>query len=815
MADNIRIGLLADSADPYWVEVRETIWQLANHRREFIGGAEGWPICTNIEMVDIEFIVDVHDYAAKTEEILSLELGALIAVPFAMPLLYQLLDNDLPVISLHERSVDHPKFARPRSLYQSARLACEYLVDQLDGGGQVLVLGGRTGATRERYSSRLQAAYDVFAQCPAVTVAHLPAPWDRTGALDAVLAAVGVQPRFAPGGMMPLSDLPVAANGLFHGIFGLSDTLALVGSDVCRQHNLLAPDAIVVGINGDPLAIAAIARGAMAATVATSAAHLATEALRLACLAASGATLPAEFDYCPQLVTAENVADVALEKLVAIADVPSRLVGVNRRQEERRLIQLQTSLEINRRIGAILDAPTLMREISELICTNYDYNHVQVYGWDDASQMLVRHLPPPDEAPTSRRTLAEAGVLGRALLSRRPVYTPDVCHVTGQHPDDVQPGTRARVTAPIRLGGKILGVLDMQSQTLQRYAQADLDAMQSLADELGIAMRNAQLYSEALSARAEAERASHLKTRLLANVSHELRTPLNVILGYSQAALSDTNPDRAAIPDELAHDMRQIERSGQHLVRLIDDLLNLSLAEIGALEIVPEILDPMALITEVFNSLAGCRQQSLVEWRLELPTQLPTLCADPLRLRQVLLNLLTNAEKHTSAGHISLRVTAENDALHIWIEDTGRGIVRTQQQQLNASLAAWDGNEHELDSRRFVAGLGLRVAQHIVQLHAGHLHLESQPGHGTICHIELPLTPTTTPSSQPQPAVTEVLGPDAQARVLDQMLQHASDLPRRIAEYIVAHYTTTITREETIMSRASSAKKSGSPLGNF
>ncbi len=377
-----------------------------------------------------------------------------------------------------------------------------------------------------------------------------------------------------------------------------------------------------------------------------------------------------------------------MAKLVAIADVPSRLVGVNRRQEERRLIQLQTSLEINRRIGSILDGETLMREISELIRANYGYDEVQVFLWDDAK---------PVAAPTSSCcrewgicTLPVGG--GRDIGEVAFVEPPCVCarRATFQRQPGRQRSSRDAHAWQRRSGwaGKILGVLDVHSWALRRHTQADLDALQALADELGIALRNAQLYAEALSARAEAERASHLKTRLLANMSHELRAPLNVILGYSQAALSESSPYHAAMPKELMHDVHQIERSGQHLVRLIDDLLNLSLAEIGALEIVPEILDSHSLLTDNFNSMAGCRQHQSVQWRLELPMQLPELYADPLRLRQVLLNLLHNAEKNTQAGHITLRAAEKDGALQIWVEDTGRGILRAQQQQLNASLAA-------------------------------------------------------------------------------------------------------------------------------
>ncbi|MBK8050380.1 MAG: hypothetical protein IPK16_26720 [Anaerolineales bacterium] len=140
--------------------------------------------------------------------------------------------------------------------------------------------------------------------------------------------------------------------------------------------------------------------------------------------------------------------------------------------------------------------------------------------------------------------------------------------------------------------------MDLHSRTVRRFNQVDLDALQSLADQLGVAMRNAQLYREALDARATAERADQLKTRLLANVSHELRTPLNIILGYGQSALSEPNPYGVALPTELRQDLLHIVRSGDHLFRSIDDLLNLSQAEIGALEIYPECVDVHRLLSK-------------------------------------------------------------------------------------------------------------------------------------------------------------------------------------------------------------------------
>lgn len=763
--ERVRIGLLADSADPYWVEVRETLWQLASQTGELALH----PFSAAIELVEIEFIAAVHDDAAKVEEILALGLGALIAVPFAMPLLYQLLDSGLTIVALHERAVEHPRFVKPRSLYRSARLACEFLAEQLAGRGRVLVAGGRT--TLEGRSSRLQAAYDVFAACPAVETVHLPLPWDRAGALEAARPALAALAPHSPP---------------FRGIFGLSDTLALVSRELCAQQGLLAPDAVVVGINGDPLAIAAIARGEMAATVATSAAHLATEALRLACQAALGAALPAQYDYALQLVTADNVAEMALNRLVAISDVPSRLVGVNRRQEERRLMLLQTSLEINRRIGSILDGATLLREISELIRTNYGYSQVSVYLWNEQSQTLNRHLGPP-ELPAFY-PLEEAGPLGRALLSGRPVYIPDVQRLP-QTAGAAGLPSRTRVAAPIRLGSRTLGVLDVHTSALQRHAQADLDALQALADELGIALHNAQLFAEALQARAEAEQANRLKTRLLANISHDLRAPLKIILDYSQAALAQPS---LQLPAALAADLRHIHQSGTHLVRLVDDLLALSQAEIGALEIVLEPVELSPLLTMIFEQMARNAAGGPVEWRLELPETLPLLYADPVRLRQVLLNLLTNAHYHTAAGRITLRAAAQGEVLHLWIEDTGHGISAARQQQLAAALE----EAPEPEEAPFGVGLGLRVARHLLQLHGGTLHLESQPGHGTTCHLQLPLAQASHLPAPAEAAVASTPGPETQERWLQLVQQHPSERVRRIAAYIAEHHASALSRQE-------------------
>ncbi|MEZ4558559.1 MAG: helix-turn-helix domain-containing protein [Caldilineaceae bacterium] len=787
MTAALRIGLQVRSLDPYWVEVRETIWRICRppslHTSLFHTVQKRQERLPPIELIDVDLGYHQDDedgLVTVVEELLALELDALITVPDDLTLVEELLDHGLPVISLIHRELSHPFFTSPRELAESAYIACEFLAAQLAGRGRILIVGGRhCPGDPARSSSRVRAALDVFARHPDMTWHHLGAPWDYAGARAQLLAAG--------------ADL---ADG-FDGVFGLSDTMALVAHEVGTREGWLAPDAMVVGINGDPLAIMAIADGSMTATVATSASGIAQRAVELACSAARGDHLPATFSYDPVLVTQDNVAQIALRKLGAIADLPSRLVGVNRQREEQRITQLEAGLAINRRLGSILDGDELQQEIADLIRTSYDYDHVQIFVWAEDERALILHQPGVPAAARTRVPLCDAAVLGHALLRNRATFIPDMARSQRFAPDPYWPATRARVVVPIRFGAATRGVIDLHSTTMRRVTNAELDSLQSLADQLGVAMRNAELYGEAVAARAEAEQANHLKTRLLANVSHELRTPLNVILGYSQAAMSDPNPYGQPLPDELRRDLRHIGNSGEHLVRLINDLLDLSQAQIGALEIVPEPVDLQTLLTDAFESIAHSQLSArTVDWRLELPAHLPTIVADPVRLRQVVLNLLSNAARFTEHGHIALGAAAGDEDVTIWVEDTGVGIDPDLQQKIvevfmTASTA--DGAD-EMRPRAGI-GLGLSVTHHLVQLHGGALQIDSRPGMGTTCRVCLPRgdadAPEQTSTVNPMRADRVPLDP-----LLDGVLQHGSDIVQCVADYIRENYAGHPTREE-------------------
>ncbi len=257
----------------------------------------------------------------------------------------------------------------------------------------------------------------------------------------------------------------------------------------------------------------------------------------------------------------------------------------------------------------------------------------------------------------------------------------------------------------------------------------DGDVYEMMRENLSSALQGALLFQEIQQARLSAEKADQIKTRLLANVSHELRTPLNIILGHTQNMLqSELNPNQQ---EELRH----IQNQSEHQLRVINDLLDLSRAEIDELDLALALIDPRPLLVEAFESIAGQDTDSAIVWRLDLPERLPIIRADRVRLRQVLLNLLSNARKFTQAGQIVLGAEVAPPYIHFWISDTGWGISPEQKERIFEPFVTME------QGRRISGGigLGLSITRHLVALHGGKMTLESEPGKGSTFHVYIPL----------------------------------------------------------------------------
>jgi signal transduction histidine kinase/CheY-like chemotaxis protein/sugar lactone lactonase YvrE len=234
--------------------------------------------------------------------------------------------------------------------------------------------------------------------------------------------------------------------------------------------------------------------------------------------------------------------------------------------------------------------------------------------------------------------------------------------------------------------------------------------------------------------RRHAESASAAKSEFLATVGHEIRTPMTGVLGMAEL-LAGTSLD-----DKQRHYVETVQRSGKHLLHLVNDLLDLSRAEAGKLGLAPQRTSLATLLREVFDGFAPLARRKGLACELALSDDLPAMVAvDPVRLRQIVLNLMNNALKFTSRGGIVLRASRAGDVVCIEVEDTGPGMTaeecaRLFQRFSQTSFGAGLGG----------SGLGLSIVHQLVQLMCGDVQLRSQPGVGSVFAVRLPLPVVAT-----------------------------------------------------------------------
>jgi PAS domain S-box-containing protein len=243
--------------------------------------------------------------------------------------------------------------------------------------------------------------------------------------------------------------------------------------------------------------------------------------------------------------------------------------------------------------------------------------------------------------------------------------------------------------------------------------------------------------TELLQARQDAEGANRAKSQFLANMSHELRTPLNAIIGYSEM-LQEEVEERALT--DLVPDLRKIRSSGRHLLALINDILDLSKIEAGRMEIYRERFAVREVLEEVAATVQPMMARNGNELDVRVTDEVGEITADLVKVRQVLLNLLSNAAKFTDHGQVRLRVDTQDQDGHGWItfriEDSGIGMTDEQMGRLFEAFSQADAST----TRRYGGtGLGLVISRRFCQLMGGDIAVESRPGHGSTFIVLLPI----------------------------------------------------------------------------
>ena len=295
-----------------------------------------------------------------------------------------------------------------------------------------------------------------------------------------------------------------------------------------------------------------------------------------------------------------------------------------------------------------------------------------------------------------------------------------------------------RLLVPIRVQDEVMGVLAFEESEAGRpWTQDDIDMALAISQQLGVTLqdaRSAQLTQVALDEMREADR---LKTQFLANMSHELRTPLNSIIGFSRVILKGID---GPVNDTQEQDLRAIHGAGLHLLGLINDILDVSKIEAGKMELTFGEVDLAEIVRGVMSTAVALVKEKSIDLRTELADDLPLVQADSIRVRQVLLNLLSNAAKFTDQGYILVTARpidegGEREVL-VSVEDTGPGIALTDQNKLFVPFSQVDASPTRKTGG---TGLGLSICRHLVELHGGSIWVESTPGEGSVFYFTLPV----------------------------------------------------------------------------
>jgi signal transduction histidine kinase len=294
---------------------------------------------------------------------------------------------------------------------------------------------------------------------------------------------------------------------------------------------------------------------------------------------------------------------------------------------------------------------------------------------------------------------------------------------------------KAALIVPLKVENKLNGILLLgEKLSGEIYDDQELDMLLLLATQAAISLENARLYENLATSNARLLEASRLKSQFLANMSHELRTPLNSIIGFSKVLLNRLDGE---LTERQEAYVSSVHNSSRHLLELINSILDFSRIEAGRFEIRSERIDLLDVVEECMETSTPLVRDKRVKLEKDVPVDLAAVQGDRTRIKQVLLNLISNAIKFTHAGRVLVQVRPEGDVVHVSVADTGIGISPGDLQRLFEPFQRLD---NPLAQQADGTGLGLAISKKFVELHHGRIWAESRESQGSTFHFTLPLT---------------------------------------------------------------------------
>ena len=435
------------------------------------------------------------------------------------------------------------------------------------------------------------------------------------------------------------------------------------------------------------------------------------------------------------LTTFADQAVIAIENARLFNEVQART-----RELSQSIGELRALGEVSQAVNSTVDLETVLTTIVAKATQLSNTEAGAIYVFDDASrEFRLRATYGMDDtiiaAIRDRHVHLGETAIGRAVEQRMPIQIPDVQNDPSSVLDViVRAGFRALLTIPLLGPDRIVGALVVRRREPGEFSKNTVDLLQTFGAQSVLAIQNARLFHEIEEKGRQLAEASQHKSQFLANMSHELRTPLNAIIGVTEMLREDA--------EALQQDLEPLDRvlgAARHLLALINDILDLSKIEAGRMELQLETFALAPLIAGAVKTIEPLAAKNANQVAVNCDAAIGTLHADQMRLRQALLNLLSNANKFTDHGAITIDARQGEEDGRDWITiavaDTGIGMTAEQMGKLFQEFSQADAST----TRKYGGtGLGLAISRRFCQMMGGDITVESKPGKGSSFTVRLP-----------------------------------------------------------------------------
>jgi signal transduction histidine kinase/DNA-binding response OmpR family regulator len=414
-------------------------------------------------------------------------------------------------------------------------------------------------------------------------------------------------------------------------------------------------------------------------------------------------------------------------------------VTARTRQLTQSVEELRALGEVTQAVSSTLDLQTLLDTIVAKATQLSGTEAGVIYVFDEATRQFQL-----------RATYGMTAEMVAVIKEHHGDFSEAVCAATQRRkPDqvaDLQPSSRAnelvlrlgfhaRLVVPLLATDRIMGALVVRRKAPGEFPNNTIELLQTFAAQSVLAIQNARLFAEIEDKGRQLQLASQNKSQFLSSMSHELRTPLNAIIGLTD--MMATNVARFGT-EKAQEPLRRVHNAGTHLLGLINQVLDLSKIEAGKLELAPESVALAPLIDEVIGTAQQLASQNQNRLVVEVEQNLGTVMVDPMRLRQILLNLLSNACKFTKQGEVTLRarrILDGGDTIELAVADTGIGMTP---EQLGRLFQEFSQAEASTAKKYGGTGLGLAITRKLARMMGGEVTVTSEEGRGSVFTVSLP-----------------------------------------------------------------------------